>query len=223
MYKHFVTCFCASVVLGGAPSAYAAGSGSAGSAPSASPSAPTESRAAAEDPVAAAQRLYNDGVKLVQKADKISDDAKKADKGYVAALKKFESAVERNPQQAEGWNYVGYCRRKTGDHGGALGAYDEALRLKPGFPEALEYRGHAYLGLGRIADSQRDYVDLFGRNRALAGQLLAGMRVWSATQRSGGNSDAKALDQLDAWIAEREKAAQQTAALSRAGSAAGWN
>ena len=55
---------------------------------------------------------------------------------------------------AEAWNYIGYCRRQTGDYGGALGAYDEALRLKPGFPEAIEYRGHAYLGLGRVDDSK---------------------------------------------------------------------
>lgn len=219
MYKHSAGSLCAMLVLGAAPAVWAAGSGSMSN----SPSAPMESRAAAEDPAAAAQRLYNEGVKSVQKADQITGDDKKAAKAYASALKKFESAVERNPQLAEGWNYVGYCRRKSGDPAGALGAYDEALRLKPGFPEALEYRGHAYLGLGRIADSKRDYLDLFGRNRALAAQLLAGIRGWAAAQRAGGAADAKSLDELDAWIAERDKAAQQTAALGRAGSSAGWN
>lgn len=181
------------------------------------------SRAETQDPVAAALRLYNEGVKLAQRADEAGADAKKARKDHAAALQKFESAVEANPQLAEGWNMVGYCRRQTGDYGGALGAYDEALRLKAGFPEALEYRGHAYLGLNRVDDAKRDYLDLFGRNRALAAKLLAAIRTWSGAQRAGSNADAGQLNTLDAWITEREKLAQQTAALSRAGSAAGWN
>jgi tetratricopeptide (TPR) repeat protein len=181
------------------------------------------SRAEAQDPVAAALRLYNEGVKLAQRADAAGADAKKARKDYAGALKKFESAVEANPQLAEGWNMVGYCRRQTGDYGGALGAYDEALRLKAGFPEALEYRGHAYLGLNRVDDAKRDYLDLFGRDRALADKLLAAIRTWSGVQRAGSSADAGQLNTLDAWITEREKLAQQTAALSRVGSAAGWN
>lgn len=219
MYKHSTCSLCAMVMLGSMSAVWAAGSGSMGN----TPSAPMESRGAAEDPAVVAQRLYEEGVKLVQKADQINSDPKKSGKAYASALKKFEGAAERNPQLAEAWNYVGYCRRKSGDHAGALGAYDEALRLKPGFAEALEYRGHAFLGLGRIADSKSDYLNLFGRNRALAAQLLAGFRNWASAQRAGGGADTKSLDELDAWIAEREKAAQQTAALGRVESGAGWN
>ncbi len=215
IYKPFFI----ALALAAAPLAWSASTG-----PASPPAgAPAMSRAETQDPVAAALRLYNEGVKLAQRADEAGADAKKAGKDYAAALKKFESAVEANPQLAEGWNMVGYCRRQTGDYGGALGAYDEALRLKAGFPEALEYRGHAYLGLNRIDDAKRDYLDLFGRNRALAAKLLAAMRAWSGAQRAGSNADAGQLNTLDAWITEREKLAQQTAALSRAGSAAGWN
>jgi tetratricopeptide (TPR) repeat protein len=210
---------CIALALSAAPLAWGAGTGSAS--PPAGGAA--MSKAETQDPAALALRLYNEGVKLVQRADEAGTDAKRAQKDYASALKKFESAVEGNPLLAEGWNYVGYCRRQTGDYGGALGAYDEALRLKAGFPEALEYRGHAYLGLNRVDDAKRDYLDLFGRNRALAAKLLAAIRTWSGAQRAGSNANAEQLNSLDAWITEREKLAQQTAALSRAGSAAGWN
>ena len=222
MDKQFYRSLCIALALCAGPLlgslAWGAGTGSASPA-----AAPTMSKAQAQDPVAAALRAYNEGVKLVERADKAGTDAKKAQKNYASALKKFESAVEGNPQLAEGWNYVGYCRRQTGDYGGALGAYDEALRLKAGFPEALEYRGHAYLGLNRVDDARRDYLDLFGHNRALAGKLLAAISTWSGAQRAGANASAEQLNSLDAWITEREKLAQQTAALSRMGSAAGWN
>jgi Flp pilus assembly protein TadB len=49
------------------------------------------------------------------------------------------------------------------------------------------------------------------------------MRAWSGERRAGGSAEAGQLDALDAWLTEREKLAQQTAALTRAGSAAGWN
>ena len=210
---------CIALALAAVPLAWSASTG-----PASPPAgAPAMSRAEAQDPVAVALRLYNEGVKLAQRADEAGADAKKARKDYAGALKKFESAVEANPQLAEGWNMVGYCRRQNGDYGGALGAYDEALRLKAGFPEALEYRGHAYLGLNRVDDAKRDYLDLFGRDRALADKLLAAIRAWSGAQRAGSSADAGQLNTLDAWITEREKLAQQTAALSRVGSAAGWN
>ncbi len=210
---------CIALALAAAPLAWSANTG-----PASPPAgAPAMSRAETQDPVAVAQRLYNEGVKLAQRADEAGADEKKARKHYASALQKFESAVEANPQLAEGWNMVGYCRRQTGDYGGALGAYDEALRLKAGFPEALEYRGHAYLGLGRVDDAKRDYLDLFGRNRALAAKLLAAMRSWSGAQRAGSNANAEQLNTLDTWITEREKLALQTAALGRVGSAAGWN
>lgn len=204
-----------------APLAFAAGTGSSGGAPAA-PSGPSaEPRSV--DPMEAARRLYDDGVKLVQRAEKAGADPKKVTKDYVAALKKFEAAVQLNPQLAEGWNYVGYTRRQSGDAGGALGAYDEALRLKPGFAEALEYRGVAYLGVGRLDDSKRDYLDLFGRDRQLAATLLAAIKSWSGKQRAAGALDGTAASALDAWISEREKLAAQTAAMTRAGSGSGWN
>jgi tetratricopeptide (TPR) repeat protein len=123
----------------------------------------------------------------------------------------------------EAWNYVGYTNRKLGHYDEALAAYDKALTLKPGYADALEYRGEAYLALKRIPDAQQAYLDLYGGNRALAGKLLTAMKSWVADQRAtAAGSNAANLDELDKWIQERAQIAGQTAALTRAGTAASW-
>ena len=197
------------------------------------PSMPTPR---AETPQQKARDAYNDGVRSVKKADKAQQtaaeatDAGKKDKAaheahdaYAAALTKFTEATGLDPTLHEAWNYVGYTNRKLGNYDDALAAYDKALVIKPGYPDALEYRGEAYLGLGRIPDAQQAYLDLYAGNRALAGKLLGAMKSWSAAQRSSpAGSSATNLDELDKWIQERTQIASQTAALTREGTAASW-
>jgi tetratricopeptide (TPR) repeat protein len=188
-----------------------------------------------ETPQQKARDAYNDGVHLVKKADSAQDyalhasDAAKKDKAlheaqgdYAAALERFKQAVGLDDSLAEGWNYFGYTSRKLGHYDDALAAYAKALTLKPGYPDALEYRGEAYLGLNRIPDAQQSYLDLYAGNRALAGKLLTAMRAWSTAQRAAAANVAN-LDEFDKWIQEREQIAGQTAALTRAGAAASWH
>jgi len=187
-----------------------------------------------ETPQQRARDAYNDGVHLVKKADSAQDnalhasDAAKKDQAlheaqgeYATALERFRQAVGLDDSLAEAWNYLGYTSRKLGHYDDALGAYAKALTLKPGYPDALEYRGEAYLGLNRIPDAQQSYLDLYAGNRALAGKLLSAMKGWATAQRAGG-ANAANLDELDKWIQEREQIAGQTAALTRAGAAASW-
>jgi tetratricopeptide (TPR) repeat protein len=199
-------------------------------------SMPSMSTPRQETPQQKARDAYNDGVRAVKKADKAQQaaaeatDAGKKDKAaheahdaYAAALTKFTAATGLDPTLHEAWNYVGYSNRKLGNYDDALAAYDKALAIKPGYPDALEYRGEAYLGLGRIPDAQQAYLDLYAGNRALAGKLLGAMKSWSATQRSSpAGSSATNLDELDKWIQERSQIASQTAALTREGAAASW-
>ena len=195
---------------------------------------PSMSMPRAESPQEKARDAYNDGVRSVKKADKAqeaaahADDAGRNDKAlmeaheaYAAALGKFRDAVQLDATLAEAWNYYGYTSRKLGSYDDALAAYGKALSLKPGYPDALEYRGEAYLGLNRIDEAKQSYLDLYAGNRQLAGRLLAAMKGWSAAQRSGGTT-AAGLDELDKWIQEREQIAGQTASLTRAGTAASW-
>jgi tetratricopeptide (TPR) repeat protein len=188
-----------------------------------------------DTPQQKARDAYNDGVRQVKKADKAqaaaaeATDAGKKDKAaseahdaYAAALAKFREATELDPTLYEAWNYVGYTSRKLGNYDDALPAYDKALSLKPGFPDALEYRGEAYLGLNRIPDAQQAYLDLYAGNRALAAKLLTAMKSWVTAQRSNSSASGTDLSQFDKWIQERSQIAGQTAALTREGSAASW-
>ncbi|HVH83114.1 MAG TPA: tetratricopeptide repeat protein [Steroidobacteraceae bacterium] len=183
-----------------------------------------------------ARDLYSDGVGYVKKADKADLEAAHASDGgkkeralrdardrYASAHGKFEQAVRLDPQRYEAWNYVGYTSRKLGHYDDALAAYDRALALKPDYPDAIEYRGEAYLAVNRLADAKQAYLDLFAGNRALAAKLLTAMKDWVAAQRAAPASDhAASLDELDQWIQERTQIAAQTAALTRAGTAAAW-
>jgi tetratricopeptide (TPR) repeat protein len=142
-----------------------------------------------------------------------------AKQAYAAARTKLDEATKADPKLAQAWNGLGYSSRKLGDYKSALAAYDKAIELRPGYPEATEYRGEAYLGLNRIEDAKQAYLDLFAENRVLAGKLLEAMKKWAA---SPGKKKAEAAD-LAEFIAEREKIVSQTAALTREATTQGWN
>jgi tetratricopeptide (TPR) repeat protein len=179
---------------------------------------------------------YNSGVRTVGKADDLSADAArqtdakkkaklaaKANSAYSAALQKFLKATELDRSMHEAWNYVGYTSRKLGKYEDALLAYDRALSLKPGYPEAIEYRAHAYLGLNRLSEAKEAYLTLYAGNRKLAAQLLTAMQAWVGEHR--GNSagvDGGMLESFASWVSERSTIAGQTAGLTREGASAAW-
>jgi tetratricopeptide (TPR) repeat protein len=189
-----------------------------------------------QSPQEQAKSLYNDGIREVKKADGYQADAtaatdpRKKDKAlgkahdhYSTALNKFMQAAKLDSNMHEAFNYIGYTNRKLGNYDIALSAYERALALHPGYPEALEYRGEAFLALNRIADAQQAYLDLFAANRSLADRLLTAMKSWIDTQRTAASgSDPTAVDALDKWVQERAQIASQTAALTREGAATTW-
>lgn len=191
--------------------------------------------AAQQTPDLQAKLLYNDGIDQVRRADNAAAAAATADAAhkahaadeartlYSTALGKFQQAVRLDPKLHEAWNYLGYTHRKLGDYDEALEAYERALALRPGYPEAIEYRAEAYLALRRFADAQRSYLDLFASNRAAAERLLEAMKSWVATQQSAGTAPDAAVNDLDKWVQERSQIASQTAALTREGAAASWH
>jgi tetratricopeptide (TPR) repeat protein len=139
---------------------------------------------------------------------------------YTKARAKFEEATKADPNLAQAWNGLGYSSRKLGNYKAALTAYDKAIELRAGYPEATEYRGEAYLALNRIEDAKQAYLDLFAANRPLADKLLASMKQWIA---SSGRKKADVED-LQEFVDEREKiAAQVSASLTRESATQGWN
>jgi tetratricopeptide (TPR) repeat protein len=214
------------VLVAAAPSGWANGGGSMSMPSMSAPRTPEDQ----------AKSKYNDGIREVKKADKYQDsaaqltDAGKKDKAlhaaqkeYTEALSLFQQAAQYDPHMHEAWNYVGYTNRKLGNYDVALAAYEHALQLYPGYPDALEYRGEAYLGLNRVSDAQQTYLDLFAANRVLADRLLTAMRGWLEAQKASSTADANTVSELDKWIQERAQIASQTASLTREGTAASWN
>lgn len=205
----------------------------AGGGPSPSPM-PAPKQMTPEDQ---ARNDYNAGVRLVEKADKLSADAmhqvderkktkalSKAGQGYAAAIKKFVHATQLQPSNYQAWNYVGYTSRKLGKYEDALAAYDRALSLKPDYAEAIEYRGHAYLGLNRLSEAKTAYLALFAGNRQLAATLLTAMQAWVGEHRSNaGGVDGATVESFASWVSERSNIASQTASLTREGAASAWH
>lgn len=165
--------------------------------------------------------VYSDALALMKKADDMAGQPGARD-AYASARAKLQSLVARSPQIAEAWNALGYTQRKLGSYDDALASYAKALDLKPGYPEALEYRGEAYLRLNRIQDAKQTYLDLFAGNRKIAAVLLESMKSWLKTEHAGAGVDASVVTDLKDWVQERTRIATQTAALTRAGSAASW-
>jgi tetratricopeptide (TPR) repeat protein len=183
----------------------------------------TDGTGVAVDPRAEAVASYNRAVRyrdeawdLEQKAAAASSEKeaekllKKAGKEYEKATRALRSAVQDDPTLHQAWTTLGYTLRKSGEFGEALAAYDRALELAPGFPEAVEYRAEAYLGLGRIPEAQEAYMELLRADREHADELLAAMRKW-VDQRRGGpsNVEPETVEEFASWVDERSKLAEQ--------------
>jgi tetratricopeptide (TPR) repeat protein len=97
------------------------------------------------------------------------------------------------PENADAWNLLAYCQRKTGKLDEAFLNYRKALDLKPEFPEAREYLGEAHL---QAVLQQIEILRGYGE----AGQeeldrLVAALR--ETTEKAARGASAKAAARLD--------------------------
>ena len=183
-----------------------------------------------------AQAAFRQGVRAVKQADKQANAAaeapneakrakarERARRDYEKAREAFTATVQQAPQNHDAWNYLGYASRKLGHYNDSLAAYDEALRLKADFAEAIEYRAETYLALDRLEDAKGEYMKLFRDARPMADQLMAAMQRWIAQRRSDpGALTAADIDAFAQWVEERAQIAQQTASLAVGGVQPGW-
>ena len=65
--------------------------------------------------------------------------------------------IKNYQNTAEYWFYLGYFLSEVGAHKDAIDVFKEAIRLKPGFTDALYYRGVAYENLGKYKEATKDY------------------------------------------------------------------
>jgi tetratricopeptide (TPR) repeat protein len=181
-----------------------------------------------------AVQAYNSGIGHKNKGLKLEADAVKATKDrekilgkakdeYTKALKDFKKALDLKPDAYQAFNGMGFALRKTGDSAKALEMYDKALSLAPGFPDALEYRGEAYLALNRMDDAKGAYLELFAKDREQAAQLMKAMTDWVAKRQSDpAGVDPAAVAAFDTWIKERAKMAAITTNMGRASNQSVW-
>jgi tetratricopeptide (TPR) repeat protein len=179
------------------------------------------------DPVAEAAGHYNQAIQYRERAAKleaeiptIENDAKRAkakkklNKTYRNAESQLRSAVRLNPRFHEAFSDLGFALRKQGELDDALKAYDTALSLSPNYPNAIEYRGEAFLGLGRVEDAKEAYMQLFANNREMADQLLQAMKGWvEAHKDNPTGTDTATVEALAEWVASRDQVARQVAPL----------
>ncbi len=179
-------------------------------------------RAAAD----AAKTAYNTGVRDIKNAqgydaeaakaatpEKAAKAHEKAQKWYRGSLASFIDAVGADPKRYEAWNYLGFANRHLGNYDDALGAYAKALEISPNYPDAIEYRGEAYLGLNQIEAAKSAYMALFRTSRPLADELMVAMHHWADARRQDaqGSSDVEAFTK---WMDERAGIAAQTVSLA---------
>ena len=91
---------------------------------------------------------YDQAVELVNAGD------------YGRALRMLERVVEKEPGNADAWNYIGYSHRNMKQLDKALEAYNKALALNPKHKGAREYLGELYLMKGDVAKAEEQLKEL---------------------------------------------------------------
>ena len=95
---------------------------------------------------------YDKGASLIKKAKKIESKGKieKANKRYEKAFEYLLKSNEKNPNQADTLNYLGFALRKLGNFEEAEKYYLQGLNIKPDHNGINEYLGELYIQTNRI-------------------------------------------------------------------------
>jgi tetratricopeptide (TPR) repeat protein len=93
-------------------------------------------------PVVSAQPRLNEGIRLAKKKD------------WAGAERAYRDSLRLDPGPAEGWNGLGYALRNQKKYPESIAAYEEALKRRPNYAQALEYLGEAYVQMGRLDDAR---------------------------------------------------------------------
>jgi tetratricopeptide (TPR) repeat protein len=125
-----------------------------------------------------------------------------AQKAYEASLPHFATAVRLDTSMHEAYTYMGYANRKLGRFDAALHAYEQALKINPDTPHAIEYQGEAFLGLNRIDEARFNFLRLYALDQHQAAKLLRAMRTWMQANEAKPPAGID-MPALAAWIAEK--------------------
>ena len=76
-------------------------------------------------------------------------------KDYAKAIPLLEGVTQRDSQNADAYNWLGYAMRKNGNPSAAIPIYEKALAIDPKHKGAHEYIGEAYLMLGDLPKAKQ--------------------------------------------------------------------
>jgi tetratricopeptide (TPR) repeat protein len=125
-----------------------------------------------------------------------------AQKAYRASLPNFATAVRLDSTMHEAYTYMGYANRKLGRYDEALHAYEQALKINPDTPHAIEYQGEAFLGLNRIEEARFNFLRLYALDQYQAAKLLQAMHAWVEANKAKPPADID-VPALAAWVTEK--------------------
>ena len=95
---------------------------------------------------------YDKAVKLIKSAKKYEqkEKADKAKKNYEKAQKFLIISNDKNPNNADTLNYLGFTTRKLGDYENGEKYYLQGLAIEPNHKGINEYLGELYVVTNRI-------------------------------------------------------------------------
>ncbi|MEW6267756.1 MAG: tetratricopeptide repeat protein [Thermodesulfobacteriota bacterium] len=101
---------------------------------------------------------------------------------WAAAEASYRAAIARRADLPEAWNGLGHALKSQRRFDEAIAAYDEALRLRPSYPQALEYLGETYVMMGEFKKAEQVLARLRPLDAKLADQLASA--ITSRSQRA---------------------------------------
>ena len=81
---------------------------------------------------------------------------------FEAALPALLTITAEDPQNADGWNLLGFTHRKLGNTDDSAQAYQVALTINPNHLGALEYQGELFITLGQMDLARANLAKLQG-------------------------------------------------------------
>ncbi len=113
-------------------------------------------------PVSAAGSWGSSSKESTTAADKdyVLAEKRIQDGDYQGAIDLLSKVAEREPKNADVFNYLGYTNRKLENYEVALTHYKRALTLDPKHRGAHEYLGELYLTTGELEKAQRQLDEL---------------------------------------------------------------
>ena len=110
------------------------------------------SHAAGSSSSSSSSSNYDKAVKLIKSAKKYEqkEKADKAKKNYEKAQKLLIKSNDKNPNNADTLNYLGFTTRKLGDYENGEKYYLQGLAIEPNHKGINEYLGELYVVTNRI-------------------------------------------------------------------------